>query len=96
MTSAILASVWGICVYAAGQLSHNVLSLSRLGHSGAAHVLSTAVFFVVPNLSAVDLRAAVVGEAGHGGALLFWCAYLVAYLVIALVAATWIFARKEF
>ena len=28
MTSAILASVWGICVYAAGQLSHNVLSLS--------------------------------------------------------------------
>ncbi len=34
MTSAILASVWGICVYAAGQLSHNVLSLSRSGHSG--------------------------------------------------------------
>jgi Cu-processing system permease protein len=96
MTSAILASVWGICVYAAGQLSHNVLSLSRLGHSGVAHVLSTVVFFVVPNLSAVDLRAAVVGEGGHGAALLAWCAYLVAYLVIALVAATWIFARKEF
>jgi len=96
MTSAILASVWGICVYAAGQLSHNVLSLSRLGHSEVTHVLSTAVFFVVPNLSAVDLRAAVVGEAGHGTTLLAWCAYLVAYLVIALFAATWIFARKEF
>jgi ABC-type transport system involved in multi-copper enzyme maturation permease subunit len=96
MTSAILASVWGICVYAAGQLSHNVLSLSRLGHSGVAHVLSTAVFYVVPNLSAVDLRAAVVGEGGHGAGLLAWSAYLVAYLVIALCAATWIFARKEF
>ncbi len=96
MTSAILASVWGICVYAAGQLSHNVLSLSRLGHSGVAHVLSTAVFYVVPNLSAVDLRAAVVGEGGRGTGLLAWSAYLVAYLVIALCAATWIFARKEF
>ncbi len=29
LTSAILASVLGICVYAAGQLSHNVLSLTR-------------------------------------------------------------------
>ena len=97
MTSAILASVWGICVYAAGQLSHNVLSLSRLGHSGVAHVLSTAVFYLVPNLSAVDLRASVLGEGGHGvTGVLAWSAYLLAYLVIALFAATWIFGRKEF
>ena len=32
--SAILASVLGVCVFVAGQLSHNVLSLTRLGHSG--------------------------------------------------------------
>jgi len=97
MTSAILASVWGICVYAAGQLSHNVLSLSRVGHSAVAHALSTVVFYLVPNLSAVDLRASVLGEGNHGVAgLLAWSAYLVAYLVIALFAATWIFGRKEF
>ena len=97
MTSAILASVWGICVYAAGLLSHNVLSLSRVGHSEVAHALSTAVFYLVPNLSAVDLRASVLGEGGHGIAgLLAWSVYLVAYLVIALFAATWIFGRKEF
>ena len=64
MSSAILASVLGICVFAAGQLSHNVLSLSRLGHSGVAQALSVLVFYLVPNLSAVDVKAAVVGEGG--------------------------------
>ena len=34
MGSAILASVLGICVYVAGQLSHNVLALTKLGHNG--------------------------------------------------------------
>ena len=97
MTSAILASVWGICVYAAGQLSHNVLSLSKLGHSGVAHAMSLAVFYLVPNLSAVDIRAAVVGEgAVSWTSLAAWCVYLLAYLVIALVIATLIFRRKEF
>jgi ABC-type transport system involved in multi-copper enzyme maturation permease subunit len=97
MTSAILASVWGICVYAAGQLSHNVLSLSRLGHSGITHAASVLVFYLVPNLSAIDIRAAVVGEGAVGWtSLAAWCGYLLAYLVIALLAATWIFRRKEF
>ena len=97
LTSAILASVWGICVYAAGQLSHNVLSLSRLGHSGVTHVMSRVVFYVVPNLSAIDVRGAVVGEGAMSHtSILAWSGYLVAYLVVALFAATWIFARKEF
>ena len=97
MTSAILASVWGICVYAAGQLSHNVLSLSRLGHSGITHAASGLVFYLVPNLSAVDIRAPVVGEgAVVWTSLVAWCAYLLAYLVIALFVASWIFRRKEF
>jgi Cu-processing system permease protein len=97
MTSAILASVWGICVYAAGQLSHNVLSLSRTGHTAVGHALSTVVFYLVPNLSAVDLRAAVAGEGSASWPrLAAWCVYLIAYLVIALMAATWVFRRKEF
>jgi len=97
VTSAVLASVWGICVYCAGQLSHNVLSLSRLGHSGVTHSLSKVVFYVVPNLSAIDVRGAVVGEGAiRHASILAWSGYLVAYLVVVLFAATWIFARKEF
>jgi Cu-processing system permease protein len=97
MTSAVLASVWGICLYAAGELSHNVLSLSQAGHSGLAHVASSVVFYVVPNLSAIDIRAPIVGEGSVAwGSLAAWCGYLLAYLVVVLFATTWIFRRKEF
>ncbi len=61
--SAILASVVGVCVFIAGQLSQNVLSLTRLGHSGFLKAVSWVVFVAVPNLTAVDIKAAVAGEA---------------------------------
>jgi Cu-processing system permease protein len=50
--SAILASVIGVCLFAAGQLSHNVLSLTRLGHSELLKAISWLVFLVIPNLTA--------------------------------------------
>ena len=60
--SAILASVLGICVFVAGQLSHNVLALTRLGQNAVTEALSWVVYVVIPNLSAVDVKAGVVGE----------------------------------
>jgi len=97
VTSAILASMLGICVYAAGQLSHNVLSLTRLGQSGLTKVVSRAVFYAIPNLSAIDIRAPILGEgAVRWTSVGAWVAYLAAYLVLALLLATWIFRRKEF
>ncbi len=62
MGSAILASVLGICVFVAGQLSHNVLALTRLGKNPVTEALSWVVYVVIPNLSAVDVKAGVVGE----------------------------------
>ena len=60
--SAILASVLGICVFVAGQLSHNVLALTRLGQNPVTEALSWVVYVIIPNLSAVDVKAGVVGE----------------------------------
>ena len=59
--SAILASVLGICVFVAGQLSHNVLALTRLGKNPLTEALSWVVYVIVPNLSAVDVKAGAVG-----------------------------------
>jgi len=96
-SSAVLASVLGICVYVAGQLSHNVLSLTQVSHSEALKAVTRGVFYVIPNLSAVDLRASVVGEgAARWAGVAAWTAYLGAYVVIALLAASWSFGRKEF
>ena len=97
VTSSILASTLGLCIYLGGQISHNVLSLSELGRDFATKVGSWLVFVVVPNLNAVDVKAAVVGEATpHMGAIAAWCGYLVAYCVASLLLATVVFRRKEF
>jgi ABC-type transport system involved in multi-copper enzyme maturation permease subunit len=96
-SSAILASVLGVCVFAAGQLSHNVLSLTRLGHSAVFKGLSWVVFLLVPNLSAVDVKPLVVGEdAADWGLVAAWGGYLAAYTVVVLVVAALVFRRKEF
>jgi ABC-type transport system involved in multi-copper enzyme maturation permease subunit len=95
--SAILASVLGICVFVAGQLSHNVLALTRLGHNVVTEALSWVVYVVIPNLSAVDVKAGVVGESTLAWSeILVWTAYLLAYVVVVLALATLVFRRKEF
>jgi len=96
-SSPILAAVLGICVYGAGQLSHNVLSLTRLGEGAFLEGLSWIVYLLVPNFSAVSLSAVVVGEqtpdwSSIGG----WAGYLVAYAVLMLGASWLVFRRKEF
>jgi len=95
--SAILASVLGICVFVAGQLSQNVLALTRLGKNPVTEALSWVIYVIVPNLSAVDVKAGVVGEQTLAwGQIGLWTAYLLAYVVVVLALAALVFRRKEF
>ena len=95
--SAILASVLGICVFVAGQLSHNVLALTRLGKNPLTEALSWVVYVIIPNLSAVDVKAGAVGEQTLAwGQIGLWTVYLAAYVVVVLALAALIFRRKEF
>jgi len=95
--SAILAAVLGICVFVAGHLSHNVLSLTRLGKNAVTEALSWVVYVLIPNLSAVDVKAGAVGEQTLAwGEIGLWVLYLLAYVVVALALATLVFRRKEF
>jgi len=95
--SAILASVLGICVFVAGQLSHNVLALTRLGKNPLTEALSWIVYVIIPNFSAVDVKAGVVGEQTLAWDQIgLWAAYLLAYVVVVLALATLVFRRKEF
>ena len=66
MTSAILASVWGICATRPASSAKRAVAVpSRTYGDRSCHV--AAVFYLVLNLSAVDIRAAVVGEGGVAG-----------------------------
>ena len=97
VTSATLASVLGICVYAAGQLSSHVLSLTRLGQTAMLKWVSKVIFYAIPNFGAIDLRGAVLGEgAAKPWTIVAWSGYMIAYGVVTLLLATWIFRRKEF
>lgn len=95
--SPVLAAVLGICVFCAGQLSHNVLSLTRLGQGVVLEGLSWLVYLLVPNFSALSISAVVVGEEQPDwAAIAGWGGYLVAYAILMLALATLIFRRKEF
>jgi ABC-type transport system involved in multi-copper enzyme maturation permease subunit len=95
--SAILASVLGICVFVAGQLSTNVLSLTRLGENVVTEAVSWVVFVIIPNFTAVDVKPAVVGEQIVDWAdVALWCLYLVAYVTAMLLLSTLVFRRREF
>lgn len=95
--SAILASVLGICVFIAGQLSTNVLSLTQLGENALTEALSWVVFVLIPNFTAVDVKPAIVGEqTADWASIAMWCFYLTAYVIAVLLLATFVFRRKEF
>jgi ABC-type transport system involved in multi-copper enzyme maturation permease subunit len=95
--SAILASVLGISVFIAGQLSSNVLSLTRLGENAVTEAVSWVVFVLIPNFTAVDVKPAVVGEqTAEWGPIGLWCLYLTAYSIVVLALAAWVFRRREF
>ena len=73
------------------------MSLTRLGHNALTEALSWVVYVVVPNLSAVDVKAGVVGENTLAwGQIGLWTAYLLAYVVVVLAFAALVFRRKEF
>jgi ABC-type transport system involved in multi-copper enzyme maturation permease subunit len=95
--SAILASVLGICVFVAGQLSQNVLALTRLGKNPVTEALSWVIYVIIPNLAAVDVKAGVVGEQTLAwGQIGLWTLYLLAYVMVVLALAALVFRRKEF
>jgi Cu-processing system permease protein len=97
VTSAILSSILGIGVFVAGQLSANVLSLTRLGHNFITEGAAWVIFILVPNLTGADVKAAAIGEVQPDWALIAaWSCYLVAYAVLALAGAWLVFRRKEF
>jgi ABC-type transport system involved in multi-copper enzyme maturation permease subunit len=97
MGSAILAAVLGMCVFVAGQLSHNVLALTRLGKNPVTEALSWVVYVIIPNFSAVDVKAGAVGEQTLAwGQISLWVVYLLAYVVVVLGLAVLVFRRKEF
>jgi len=97
LTNPILAAVWTFAVYVAGHLAWSLRLLEDKVPEGIARQLCELVYWLLPHLDRLNLKAEVVHglplPAGYVGlAMLYGLGYGVVVLVLACLA----FERKEF
>jgi Cu-processing system permease protein len=93
----ILSAALTFGIYVAGHFNADLRNFDRIVDSKPAIWLARAVYHVLPDLSAFDVKTEVV----HGlpvapGYLASTAAYGALYVVAVLLAATFIFSRRDF
>lgn len=97
LTNPILASVWTFAVYVMGHLAWSLKLLKERVPEGASRLVCDAVYWLLPNLDRLNVKA----EAVHGlelppGYLFFALLYGLAYAVVVFALACLAFERKDF
>lgn len=93
----ILATVGTLAVYVSGHLVRSFELLKARMPSGAGRVLSDVLYWVLPNLSVLDVKAeAVHGIALPAARLLLGSVYGLTYALVVLGAACAVFERRDF
>ena len=97
LTNPVLSSVWTFAVYVAGHLSWSLLTLREKVPEGLARWVCDGLYWVLPNLKRLDLKAQVVhGAALPEGYVGFAAIYGLGYGAVIVALACWAFSRKEF
>lgn len=96
-TTPMLASLFSAGLWLIGHLSRDLRTLGAQGDSEGMRRATEALYRVLPDLSAFDLT----GHAARGlviaaSDVLVPLAYALGYATVVLVAATWIFERRDF
>lgn len=96
-TTPMLASLFTVAFYAIGHLSHNLYFLSQQADLAEAGVMAEVLYRVVPDLELFNLSI----QAAHGlpiAATEIWLpvAYGFGYSIVLLIAASLVFARRDF
>ena len=96
-SSPLLATLFTLGIWVAGQFGDDLRTFGSAVDSPAAAAIARAVYYVLPNLSALDVKNQVV----HGLPLA-WpsvgaaVAAIAVYVALVLTAASAIFARRDF
>jgi len=97
LTNPVLASVWTFAVYVAGHLSWSLLTLREKVPEGVARWICDGLYWVLPNLKRLDLKAQVVHGLGMPeGYVGLAAVYGLGYGAVIVALACWAFSRKEF
>ena len=95
-SSPALAAVWACGLYVAGHFGAELRNLDELVDSRFASSLAAGLSYVVPDLAAFDVKAAVVhGQPVTAGYMALTVASGAAYILAFLVPAVAIFTRRD-
>lgn len=96
-TTPMLASLFSAGIWLIGHLSRDLRALGAQTESEAVRHVTELVYRILPDLSAFDLTAhAARGLVIAASDVLLPLAYAAGYATFVLVAATWIFERRDF
>jgi ABC-type transport system involved in multi-copper enzyme maturation permease subunit len=93
----LLSAALTFGVYVAGHFNAELRNFDQVVSSRPAAWLARALYHLLPDLSALDVKIQVVHGLPIGAAYVLWTTgYALAYITALLLAATFIFARRDF
>ena len=96
-SSPFLSAVLTVGLWVIGHFNDDLGNLGRTLESPIAAAVAQALYYVLPNFSAFDVKAQVVhNQAVPLGHVLLTSLYGITYLALALVGAVAIFSRRDF
>jgi ABC-type transport system involved in multi-copper enzyme maturation permease subunit len=96
-SSPILSAALTFGLYIAGHFNADLRNFDQVVHSRTAGWITRALYHVLPDLSAFDVKTQVVhGLPVPAGYVLSTTAYGITYILAVLLAATFIFVRRDF
>jgi ABC-type transport system involved in multi-copper enzyme maturation permease subunit len=96
-SSALLSAALTIGLYVAGQFGSDLRNLEQIVPSPAAAAIGRALYYVLPNFAAFDIKAQAVHALPiQPSYLVLTAAYAFVYIAVLLVASALIFSRRDF
>ena len=93
----IMSAVFAFGFYIVGHFSTDLRDFGQVVESPATARLARALYWVLPNLASLDVKAQVVhGVPVPAGYIAVTIAYAVTYIAVLLAAAMFIFSRRDF
>jgi len=94
--SPALAAIFTLSLFVIGHLSESIMAFGQVMGGAWQRDLTKMLYYVVPNLEVFNIRGAVVhGEAVALSHLVLATLYCLAYVLLFILLASLIFARKE-
>lgn len=96
-SSTLVSAGLTLGLYVAGQFGADLRNIGQVVDSPAAAAIGQALYYVLPNFAAFDIKAQIVHALPvEPGYLLLNVGYAVVYIAMLLVASVMIFARRDF